>query len=218
MQKPPQQLVHDAPDETGRRADGEATHQEILGAAMRLASIHGLGSLTFGALARELGVSKSGVFAHFRSKEHLQRETVEAARLVYEREVLEPGMAAPLGLPRLERLCGAYLSYVERDVFPGGCFFAQLLAEYDAPDGPIHDELAEDQRGWLSLLEEQVVAAQDAGDLDGDVDPRQLAFEVYAALELANYLATLYRDNAFVQRGRDAVRAAIDRAGVVAGG
>lgn len=199
-----------SPDpDVGRRSDGQETHQQILDAAMRLASIHGLGSLSFGQLADELGISKSGVFAHFRSKEHLQHETVEAARAVYEREVVTPGLAAPEGLPRIERLCGAYLSYVERGVFPGGCFFAHLLAEYDAPDGPIHEELAADQQGWLSLLEEQISVAKDDGHIDTDVDDSQLAFELYAALELANYLSTLYRDTSFVDRGRAAVDAAL---------
>lgn len=219
MDQEPSEPPRDPTDEVGRRADGEQTHQEILDAAMRLASIHGLGSLTFGSLARELDISKSGVFAHFRSKQHLQRETIAAARDVYEREVLAPGMSAPEGLPRLEALCEAYLSYVERGVFPGGCFFAQLLAEYDAREGAIHDELAADQRGWLALLESQITAAQDAGDLTADTAPQQLAFEVYAALELANYLATLYRDDSFVERGRVAVNtvitaAKVDRANV----
>lgn len=118
-----------------RRSDGEHTHAAILEAAIRLASIKGMGSLTIGRLARELDVSKSGVFAHFRSKERLQKETIEAATEIYEREVLQPGLAAPDGLARLESLCEAFLSYVERNVFPGGCFFAQLLREFDAQTG-----------------------------------------------------------------------------------
>ena len=87
------------------------------------------------------------MFAHFRSKERLQQEAVEAASGVCEREVLVPGLAAPGGLAQVEGLCEAYLSYVERGVFPGGCFFAQLLADYDARTGPLHDRLFEDQRG-----------------------------------------------------------------------
>jgi AcrR family transcriptional regulator len=189
-----------------RRSDGEETHREILEAAMRLASIEGLGSLTIGRLARELDLSKSGVFAHFRSKRRLQRETIEAARAVFEREVLAPGMAAPEGLARLESLCEAYLSYVERGVFPGGCFFAHLLAEFDAPSGPIHDEVVEIQRGWLGLLGSEVRAARERGELTAGGDPEQLAFELYAALELANFLATLYRDPSVVERGRQSVR------------
>ncbi|MFW5925900.1 MAG: TetR/AcrR family transcriptional regulator [Myxococcota bacterium] len=195
-----------------RRSDGAQTHAAILQAAMRLASIEGLGSLTIGRLSRELGVSKSGVFAHFRSKERLQRETIEAAREVFTREVFEPGLAASEGLAQLESLCEAYLSYVERGVFPGGCFFAQLLAEFDGQTGPIHEEVLSDQRGWLDLLEGLVKAAQERGQLDPATDPRQLAFELYAPLELANYLSTLHRDGSIVERGRQAVRAALARA------
>jgi AcrR family transcriptional regulator len=192
-----------------RRSDGEETHRQILEAAMRLASIEGLGSLTIGRLARELELSKSGVFAHFRSKRRLQRETIAAARALFEREVLAPALAAPEGVARLEGLCEAYLSYVERGVFPGGCFFAHLLAEFDAPAGPIHDELVDIQRGWLGLLGGEIQTARDRGELHPATDPEQLAFDLHAALELANFLATLYRDPSFVERGRTAVRAAL---------
>lgn len=192
-----------------RRSDGEETHEQILRAAMRLASIEGLASLTIGRLARELDLSKSGVFAHFRSKRRLQQETIEAAGVVFEREVLQPGMAAPEGFARVESLCEAYLSYVERGVFPGGCFFAQLLAEFDAPAGPIHDEVLEIQRGWLGLLEDQIRTAQERGELDAAAVPGQLAFELFAPLELANYLSTLHRDPSIVERGRRAVEATL---------
>lgn len=185
---------------------------------MRLASIEGLGSLTLGRLARELDISKSGVFAHFRSKQQLQHETIEAAEAVFTQEVIEPGLDAPEGLGQLEALCEAYLNYLERGVFPGGCFFAQLLAEYDAPSGTIHDTLAEGQRGWLGLLEGLITAAQDQHELDPGADPRQMSFELYAALELANYLSTLYRDPALIDRGRTAVRATIARARTVSRG
>ncbi len=193
-------------DEPRRRSDGAQTHAAILEAAMRLASVEGLGNVTIGRLARELDVSKSGVFAHFHSKQRLQQETIEAAGEVFEREVLAPGLAAPEGLARAESLCEAYLSYVERDVFPGGCFVAQLLAEFDALDGPIHDEVEAIQRRWLGLLEEAIATAQRRGELDTTVDPRQVAFELYAPLELANYLTTLYRDPSIIDRGRKAIR------------
>lgn len=198
--------------QSSRRSDGEQTHRAILDAAMRLASIDGLGSLTIGRLADELEISKSGVFAHFASKQRLQHETIEAAEAVFAREVVEPGLNAPEGLAQLEGLCEAYLHYVERGVFPGGCFFAQLLAEFDAPSGSIHDAVAEGQRGWLSLLEGLVTTAQGQRELDPTVDARQLAFELYAALELANYLSTLYRDPAIIDRGRSAVQTTIARA------
>lgn len=191
--------------EPGRRSDGEATHALILDTAMRLASVEGLGSLTIGRLARELDMSKSGVFAHFRSKRRLQQETIEAAEAVFAREVVEPALAAPEGLARIEALCESYLSYVERGVFPGGCFFAQLLAEFDAPPGEIHDQVVVGQRGWLGMFTELVAAAQHHGELDPDLEAEQLAFELYAHLELANYLSTLYRERSLLDRGRRAV-------------
>ena len=195
------------PDERpSRRSDGERTHAAILETAMRLASIEGLGSLTIGRLARELDISKSGVFAHFRSKQRLQHETIEAATEVFEREVLSPGMAAPEGLGRVESLCESYLSYIERGVFPGGCFFAQLLAEFDAPSGPIHDQVVADQRGWLDLLEGEIETAKRQGQLDPGTDARQVAFELSAAIEMANYYATLNRDPSITDRGRTAVK------------
>ena len=194
-----------------RRSDGERTYRTILDEATRLASVEGLSSLTIGRVAKEVGMSKSGVFAHFRSKERLQRETIEAAREVFEREVLGPGLAAPEGLARVEALCAAYLSYVERGVFPGGCFFAHLLAEYDAQTGPVHDRIADDQRGWLGLLERLIRTAQEQGQLDLAADPTQLAFELSAPVELANYWSVLYRDMSFVERGRSAVRAIIEQ-------
>jgi AcrR family transcriptional regulator len=206
------------PDEQSprRRSDGEQTHAAILDSAMRLASVEGLGALTIGRLARELGVSKSGVFAHFRSKERLQLETVAAAAQVFDREVLEPGLTAAPGLGRLRALCEAYLSYIERGVFPGGCFFAQVLAEYDALSGPVHDEVAVGQGGWLRLLEDEARTAQGAGELAADVDPAQLAFELSSPVELANYLSVLNRDPRFVERGRRAVRDLLSRAAAAA--
>lgn len=162
--------------EPRRRSDGEATHATILEAAMRLASIEGLGSLTIGRLARELDITKSGVFAHFRSKQRLQQETIEATEENFAREVVEPALAAPEGRARVEALCESYLSYVERGVFPGGCLFAQLLAEFDGPPGEIHDHVVVGQRGWLRMLAELVSTAQCHGEFDPDLEPEQLAF------------------------------------------
>lgn len=199
-------------DAPARRSDGERSHVAILEAAMRLASVEGLGSLTFGRLAGELGLTKSGVAAHFDSRQHLQQETIAAAQHIFDREVLEPGLAAGEGIAQLERVCAAYLSYLERGVFAGGCFFAQLLAEFDAPSGPIHDAVAEGQRGWLGLLEGLAATARQRGEIGADVDPTQLAFELYAPLELANFLAMLYRDTSMIDRGRAAVRDTMERA------
>lgn len=202
-------------DQRRRRSDGAATHAAILDAAMRIASVEGLGSLTIGRLARDLEISKSGVFAHFESKARLQRETIEAAREVFEREVVRPGLAAPEGLGQVEAFCEAYLSYVERGVFPGGCFFAHLLAEFDAQDGPIHDEVVADQRAWGRLITSRIDLAKERGEIAQEADGKQLAFEIHAALELTNYLLTLEGDPSVIDHGRRAVRAAIARARLV---
>lgn len=199
----------DTSQEPKRRSDGQQTHLSILDAALRLASIEGLGSLTIGRLAEELDISKSGVFAHFGSKERLQQETIGAAEEVFEREVFAPSMTEPEGRPRLEALCEAYLSYVERDVFPGGCFFAQLLGEYDAQSGPIHDRVEQGQRGFVGILERLVEAAKQRGELRPTTDSAQMAFELYAPLELANFLSTLYRDKSLIDRARGAIEATI---------
>lgn len=192
-----------------RRSDGERTHEAILDTAMRLASIEGLGGVTIGRVARELDISKSGVFAHFGSVLRLQQETIDAAEEVFAREVVEPSMNAPDGLDRLEALCESYLSYVERGVFPGGCFFAQLLGEYDAQEGEIHDRVEVGQRGFLSLLAGLAETARNRGELHPETDADQMAFDLYAPLELANFLSTLYRDPEAIDRARRTVRTTI---------
>lgn len=192
-----------------RRSDGEETHSLILEKAVALASIEGLEGLTVGRLASELGMSKSGVYAHFRSKRRLQTEVIDAAREVFAREVIGPGMARQEGLPRLRGLCEAFLTYVERQVFPGGCFFAGMLSEFDARQGPLHDEVVADQEGWLGLLEQAAREARDRGELDSDTDVAQLVFELDAALELANYLFMLERDAEYLGRARRSIDSAI---------
>jgi AcrR family transcriptional regulator len=200
------------PSSRPRRSDGERTHAAILEAATQLASIEGLEGLTIGRLAEELGVSKSGVYAHFGSREQLQLETIEAAQAIVEREVIAPAMQAPAGVRRLEALCAAYLSYVERLVFPGGCFFASLLAEMDARSGTFHEMAQAGARQWNAMFIEMSSEAQRRGEIGADVDLEQLAFELDACLELANYYFVLLRDPAILERAHRAVAGIIDRA------
>jgi AcrR family transcriptional regulator len=199
-------------EKTRRRSDGERTHAAILEAATRLASVEGLEGLTLGRLAESLEVSKSGVYAHFGSKEQLQLETIEAAQAVVEREVIAPAHEAPAGLSRLEALCAAHLSYVERLVFPGGCFFASLLAEMDARSGSIHGLVREGVQEWIGMLTRMAVEAQDRGEIGAGVDPAQLAFELDSCLELANYHFVLLRDPKVIERARAAVAGILERA------
>lgn len=198
-------------DTTRRRSDGERTHAAILETATQLASVEGLEGLTIGRLAEELGISKSGVYAHFGSKEQLQLETIEAAHAVFSDEVMRPALEAVEGLGQLEALCDAYLSYIERLVFPGGCFFAALLAEMDARPGPIHDGLVAGERAFVDGLEEMVRAAQRRGEIAHDADPEQVAFELQAAIELANYHFVLFRDRRELERARRATHGILER-------
>ena len=188
-----------------RRSDGERTHAAILDASARIASIEGIHGLTLGRLAEALGVSKSGLYAHFGSKEALQLETIEAARVVFDREVMVPAADAPEGIRRLEAVIEAFFSYLERGVFPGGCFFAHLLADEDARSGPIHEVAVGIEREWADGLAELVLDAQRLGHIRTDVDPRQLAFELYSYLELSNFHFVLFEDPKVLERGRTAV-------------
>src|SRR4051812_13335396 len=107
-----------------QRSDGARSRETILRAAAQLATVDGIEGLSIGRLADHIGMSKSGLFAHFGSKEELQLATVEKAQEVYEADVIKPAIEAAEGLERLEALCERFLSHVEREVFPGGCFFA----------------------------------------------------------------------------------------------
>jgi AcrR family transcriptional regulator len=199
-----------------RRSDGARTHEAILEASARLASVEGVHGLTIGRLAEELGVSKSGLFAHFGSKEALQLETVEAAQKIFEREVVQPALEAPEGLPRLEALFEAFFSYLARGVFPGGCFFAGLLADEGPRSGPVHDRAELLERDWVDFMDELVRQARKLGHIRKEVDVEQLAFELYAYLELANYHFVLFRDPGVLERGRVAVTDRLSRARNVA--
>ncbi|HYG82824.1 MAG TPA: TetR/AcrR family transcriptional regulator, partial [Pyrinomonadaceae bacterium] len=145
---------------TGRKAQGERTRQAILEAAVHLASAEGLEGLTIGRLASELSMSKSGLFAHFGSKEELQLATVEAAREVFIEAVIGPAFEAEKGLARLWRLCDIWLEYVRREVFSGGCFFAAAAAEFDGRPGPVRDRVAGIMKEWLAALRRSVAEAR----------------------------------------------------------
>jgi AcrR family transcriptional regulator len=195
----------------GRKAQGERTRKAILETAVHIASAEGLEGLTIGRLALELSMSKSGLFAHFGSKEDLQVATVEAARLIFINEVIRPAFETAQGLLRLWKLCDIWLRYVQSGVFRGGCFFAAAAAEFDSRPGPVRDRIAEIMKEWLSTLRNTIVEAQNAGHLVRDVDATQLAFE-FNSLELgANWAFQLYGDMKAFTRARDAMRERLAR-------
>jgi AcrR family transcriptional regulator len=198
------------PSERRQRSDGARTRAAILDAATRLASVEGIEGLSLGRLAGELGVSKSGLYAHFGSKEQLQLETIDAAMEIFGREVIVPTYAAPEGVGRLEALFDAFFIYVESWVFPGGCFFAGLLAEMDARSGPVHEKVVAMQRDWIAEFNSYAEGALKLGQLRPGTDVAQLVFELYACMEMSNYHFVLFRDPAALDRGRRAVARILD--------
>lgn len=201
----------------GRKAQGERTRKAILETAVHIASAEGLEGLTIGRLAQALSMSKSGLFAHFGSKEDLQVATVEAARAIFIREVIKPAFEATEGLQRLWQLCDIWLGYVQSGVFRGGCFFAAAAAEFDSRPGPVRDRIAEIMKEWLATLRNAIIEAQQAGQLAKEIDATQLAFE-FNSLELgANWAFQLYGDMRAFKRAREAIRERLSRYATLAG-
>jgi len=192
----------------GRRRRGNATRESILQAAADLASVEGLEGLTIGRLAIALNMSKSGLFAHFGSKEELQLATIDAARRRFVDHVVRPSRSLPRGRARLEAMLDDWLNYFRGQVFPGGCFFHTVKAEFDSrPENAVRETVTEDVRQFLGFLEREIRKAQEAGDLDPSVEPAQLAFELDALGSAANQQYQLLHDRAVFDRAAAAMRA-----------
>lgn len=185
----------------GRVERGEQTRRLILRRAAEIASVEGLEGLSIGRLATELTVSKSGVFAHFGSKEELQLATVRAAAKIFVNLVVVPALAEPEGATRLNLLLDGWLDYSQRRIFPGGCFFFAVQAEFDARPGRVRDVIAGYGLDWTALVERTIAEAAEP-----DVDAAQLAFELIAFLEMANAQSVLHDNPAAYDRARAAVR------------
>jgi len=189
---------------------GDRTRATILERAVDLASLEGLEGLTIGRLADDLGMSKSGLFAHFGSKEELQLATVEAAGERFIEQAFRPALAAPRGLPRLTAIARAWLDYVQRGVFPGGCFFAAASFEFDGRNGPVRDAVVMRMNQWLGAIEKAVEMAKDEGHIDTDVDAAQVAFEMNAIFFGANFSYNLRQDNKALERAERAIAARLE--------
>lgn len=173
---------------------------------MDIASVEGLDGLSIGRLAAELELSKSGVFAHFGSKQELQLAAIRAAGAMVNAAVVRPAQEEnPPGLARLWALCSRWLDYSRRRVFPGGCFFINTNAEYDARPGPVRDALAEAERGWIGLLADTAAEAVEQGELAPGTDPEQLAFEIEALGRGANSRSLLLDEDEAYDRARSAL-------------
>jgi AcrR family transcriptional regulator len=184
------------------QAKGSRTREAILARAVDIASAQGLEGLTVGSLAEQLGMSKSGLFAHFGSKEELQLATVEAARQVFIDNVTRPAIAAPKGMPRLWALLDRWLVLVEKRVFEGGCFFTAASFEFDGRRGVVRDRIAEIMHEWIACITGAVKKAQEAGHLDPKLDPTRLAFEFHAVAIGAHWAHQLLEDKQAYSRAR----------------
>jgi AcrR family transcriptional regulator len=193
------------PAAKARQEQGDRSRHAILELAVHLASAEGLEGLTIGRLAAEAKMSKSGLFAHFGSKEELQLATVEAARSIFIKNVILPTLKVKQGLPRLRKLCELWLDYANREIFRGGCFFTAASAEFDSRPGPVRDRIAEIMKEWLGGLTRTVIEAQEANQLDKKVDPAQLVFEINALEMGANWSFQLHGDKQAFGRARQAI-------------
>jgi len=181
---------------------GELTRQAILQVAADLASIEGLEGLTIGNLAKAVGMSKGGLYAHFGSKLELQLAAIETAREVVKREVSVPTFAIEPGLKRLWAFCENFISYNQRKVFPGGCFFGTVAAEQDAKPGSVRDAIASVYPKLICRMADCVREAQAQDELDAKADPHQLAFEFVALIREAARLFLLDDDASHFARAR----------------
>jgi AcrR family transcriptional regulator len=197
----------------GRKARGARTRASILEAAANLASVEGLEGLTIGRLATALKMSKSGLFAHFGSKEELQLATLGAAREIFAREVIQPALTADRGLPRLQALVAHKLTYERGEVFEGGCFFENVRAEFDSRGpGPVRDAIERDLEDWHALMRRAIASAIEAGDLRADTDAEQLLYEIEALSNAAVTRHQLSGDRTLFDRAQKAVDARLDAA------
>jgi AcrR family transcriptional regulator len=196
------------------RADGIQSRRAILHAAAKLATTRGLEGLSIGELAKHIGMSKSGLYAHFKSKQELELATIDTATEIFEREVIARIPLAPGGFERIEALNEAFLDHLERRVFPGGCFFATVAAQLAPHPGPARDRVLKLQNMWqeqfLIALREEIKR----GGLPAKADVDQLAFEITAMMFRANFAWIVTEDLKVLERCRAGVENVISRVAI----
>ena len=193
------------------RADGVESRRAILLAAANLATTRGLEGLSIGELAQHIGMSKSGLYAHFKSKEELELATIETAAEIFERDVLGPASESPGGLARVLALSEAFLGHLERRVFPGGCFFATVSVQLASRPGRPRDRVMELQVRWLEQFTEALGQAVAGGELPRDTDIDQLVFELTAMLVRANFAWIVTGETRVLEQARTGIRHVLER-------
>lgn len=189
-----------------RKARGATTREAILSAAVDIASVEGLEGLTIGHISQKVGMSKSGLFAHFGSKQELQLATIDRARAIFQEKVVTPSEGQPEGLPRLYAMESSWIDYIQANTSPGGCFFAAASAEFDGRPGPIRERIASLTKYWRELLETEAVRAIALGHIAQEADPALLAFQLHAFLQEANWAYQLLGDEMALRHARAAAQ------------
>ena len=194
-----------------RRADGIRSREAILDGAARLATVEGLDGLSIGRLSAEIGMSKSGLYAHFKSKEELELATIDAAAEVFENDVIRRVPESTRGIARVLALAEAFLQHLARRVYPGGCFFATVGAQLAARPSQARDRVAQLQAAWIAQFISALRQACDDGEIQPDADLDQLAFEITAMLFRANFAWIMTEDEHVLNQARVGIRGVLSR-------
>ena len=187
------------------RSDGDRSRDKILDTAARLATVQGLQGLSIGQVAAECGMSKSGVYGLFGSKEVLQMATIDKARDVFVAEVIGPAVVARPGVAQMKALAARYLDYSRRKVWPGGCFFRTAASEMGGVGGAVRDRIAAEQKGWRSLFVSNAKEAIRSGEIGAGADPQQLATEITCMLVGADIAFVLQGDARILNQVNSAI-------------
>jgi AcrR family transcriptional regulator len=186
---------------------GAETRERILDQAVRLASRDGLEGLTIGTLSTELGLSKSGLFAHFGSKDELQLQVLQATVQRFEETVIHPALAAPRGEPRIRAVLERWLDWENDPSMPGGCLLIAAAVELDDRPGPQRDFLQEAHRRRFAFIAKAARMAVEVGHFRPDLDTEQFSFDVTAIALGYHHLHRMLRD----PRADERARAAFER-------
>jgi AcrR family transcriptional regulator len=190
---------------------GETTRQVVLDEAAREASRVGLGGLTIGSLATRTRLSKSGLFAHFQSKESLQLQLLEHTRDRFIDLVIRPALTTPRGEPRVRELFRRWLAW-DADGLPGGCLFVAASAELDDQPGPVRDRLARDQRDWMDTIAQVFRTGVTEGHFRPDADPEQFAYDLHGVMLAFHHASRLLGDPDAAARATRAFEALLSAA------
>jgi AcrR family transcriptional regulator len=193
-----------------RASKGAETRRKILTHAMGIAAREGLAGLTIGRLARDLRMSKSGLFAHFRSKRALEMATINQARELFARQVLSPATAASEGIDRLWKLCDSWLAHIEHRVFAGGYFFTGAFFECAERSGAIEDEINRMAREWWETLRTTVLKAQERKEINSSTDARRISFDLNGILMAAYWTYLVEKDSEVLREARITVLAKLE--------